>query len=144
KLEALVIGAWHGDDSSSSSEFIIDALVERKDRFAGLKALFLGDITYEENEVSWIQQSNVAPLLKAFAGLQLFRVRGGNGLKFSRTTHEALEQLIIETGGLPRSVIREICRCDFPKLKHLELWLGVENYGFDGGVEDLQSLLAGK
>ncbi len=43
-----------------------------------------------------------------------------------------------------RSVIREICRCEFPNLEHLELWLGVSNYGWDGGVEDLQPILTGK
>jgi hypothetical protein len=144
KLGALIIGDWHGDDSAKSSDSIIEALVAKKARFAGLQALFLGDIVVEENEVSWIEQSDMSPLLKAFADLRLLRVRGGNHLKFSKTTHPALEQLIVETGGLHRSTIREICRCDFPNLQHLELWLGVENYGFDGGVEDLQPLLAGK
>jgi hypothetical protein len=144
KLKALIIGSWAGDDCSKSSDSIIDALVARRDRLAGLAALFLGDITYEENEISWIVQSDVTPLLRAFPRLEVFRVRGGNGLKFSKIRHEELKQLIIETGGLPRSVVREICRSEFPNLEHLELWLGVNNYGWDGGVEDLQPILAGK
>ena len=49
----------------------------------------------------------------------------------------------MEAGGLHRSVIREICRCEFPNLEHLELWLGSGGYGWDGGVEDLQPLLDG-
>ncbi len=32
----------------------------------------------------------------------------------------------------------------FPGHEHLELLLGEPNYGFDGGVEDLQPLLSGK
>ncbi|HEV3115583.1 MAG TPA: STM4015 family protein, partial [Gemmataceae bacterium] len=124
-------------------ENIIKALVKQSQTFAGLKALFLGDIISEENEISWIEQSDVSPLLKAFPLLEVFRVRGGNHLSFTKVKHAALKQLIVEAGGLPRSVIREICRCDFPNLEHLELWLGVENYGWDGGVEDLQPLLAG-
>jgi hypothetical protein len=144
QLRALVIGAWSGDDSSKSSDTIIQALVQAQDRLSGLTALFLGDITYEENEISWIQQSDVAPLLNAFPRLEIFRVRGGNGLKLSLVRHQALRELIVETGGLPRSVLREICRCEFPNLEHLELWLGVNTYGWDGGVEDLQPLLAGK
>jgi hypothetical protein len=144
ELEALVIGPWHGDDSGSSSEAVIKLLVAHRKELSALKALFLGDITYEENEISWIQQSNVSPLLEAFPKLEVFRVRGGNGLAFSPLQHKALTHLIVETGGLPRSVIREICQCKFAKLQHLELWLGVEGYGFDGGVEDLQPLLTGK
>jgi hypothetical protein len=144
QLPALVIGAWAADDSSFSSQAIIKALVKNKSRLASLKALFLGDIIYEENEISWIEQSDVTPLLQAFPGLEALRVRGGNSLKFSKIRHEGLKQLIIETGGLRRSVIREICRCEFPNLEHLELWLGVENYGWDGGVEDLQPILADK
>ncbi len=142
-LQALVIGCWQGDDTTNSSKPIVEKLVAVKDRLTKLKAVFLGDITYEENEISWIEQSDVSPLLTAFPQLEVLRVRGGNSLKFSKVKHAALRQLIVEAGGLPRSVLREICRCDFPSLDHLELWLGVENYGFDGGVEDLQPILTG-
>jgi hypothetical protein len=143
KLSAIVIGFW-GPESNSPSDEIIKALVRCKDKFMSLRAIFLGDITYEENEISWIEQSDVAQLLRAYPALEALRVRGGNSLKLSKIRHESLSQLIIESGGLPRSVIREICRCEFPNLKHLELWLGTANYGWDGGVEDLQPILAGK
>jgi hypothetical protein len=144
KLAALVIGAWMGDDSATSSEKIVELLVRQKDRLPGLRAIFFGDIVSEENEASWIEQSNMGPLLKAFPRLEVFRVRGGNSLSFTRLRHDSLRQLIIETGGLHRSTLREIFRCEFANLEHLELWLGEENYGWDGGVEDLQPILSGK
>ncbi|MFO0810611.1 MAG: STM4015 family protein [Gemmataceae bacterium] len=144
ELAAIVIGAWTGDDSSVSSESIVGWLAGQKDRLPGLRAIFFGDITYEENEISWIEQSDMAPLLAAYPRLEVLRVRGGNSLRFSKLRHDALQELIVETGGLRRSTVREICRCEFPNLSHLELWLGVENYGWDGGVEDLQPILAGK
>jgi hypothetical protein len=144
QLQALIIGAWNGEDSSYSSDDIIKEVVKHRDKLSALKAIFLGDITYEENEISWIQQSDVSPLLVAYPKLEVLRVRGGSSLAFSKVRHESLQQLIVEAGGLSRSVIREICRCEFPNLQHLELWLGVENYGWDGGVEDLQPILAGK
>ncbi len=144
RLQALIIGAWIGDDSAYSSEKIIQELVKHRDKLAGLRAIFLGDIIYEENEISWIEQSDVSPLLKAYPKLEVLRVRGGNSLKFAPVRHESLQQLIVEAGGLHRSVLREICGCEFPDLHHLELWLGVENYGWDGSVEDLQPILAGK
>jgi hypothetical protein len=49
-----------------------------------LRAIFLGDITYEENEISWIEQSDVSPLLRAYPALEVSRVRGGNSLEFSK------------------------------------------------------------
>jgi hypothetical protein len=144
KLEALLIGAWQFADGSISSEAVVKALVKNRQRLSALKAIFLGDIISEENEMSWIQQSDVSPLLEAFPQLQLLRVRGGNGLKFSQTRHDALRQLIVETTGLGRSVLREICRCEFAALEHLELWLGEENHGWDAEVADLQPILSGK
>jgi hypothetical protein len=106
--------------------------------------LFVGEMTVEECEISWINQSDVSPLLKAFPKLETLRVRGGSGLSFSRMAHQSLRELVVETGGLSRSTIRETFLCDFPALERLQLQLGDGGYGFDGSVEDLQPLLAGK
>lgn len=144
KLTALVIGTWAGDDSSNDSSKIVQELADCQSKLSGLKAIFLGDITCEENEMSWIQQSDVSPLLAAYAQLEVFRVRGGNDLSLSACQHANLKQLIIESGGLPRSVLRDVFQGDLPGLEHLELWLGTNEYGWDGGPEDLQPLLSGK
>ncbi|MEW4452988.1 STM4015 family protein [Bremerella sp. JC817] len=144
KLTAIIVGAWMGDDSSNDSSTVIQHLVALAPKLPALKAIFVGDITYEENEMSWIEQSDLAPLLAAYPGLELLQARGGNSLSISQTTHENLKSLIIETGGMPRSVLRDISRCSFPNLEHLELWLGTGEYGWDGGVEDLQPILTGK
>jgi hypothetical protein len=143
QLEALVIGKWDSESGFSSAE-IIQALAARRDRLSGLLAIFLGDITHEESEISRIQSSDVSPLLNAFGHLEVLRVRGGTGLQLSKARHESLRALIVETGGLPRSVIREICCCDFPNLVHLELWLGASMHGWDGRIEDLHPILDGQ
>jgi len=144
KLSALIVGAWSQVCEGEDGAKVIADLVEFAPRLPGLRYLFLGEMTYEECEISWIKQSDVCPILNAYPKLEALRVRGGDGLAFSRVRHESLKELAIETGGLPRSAIRELFLCDFPSLEHLELLLGEENYGFDGGVEDLQPLLAGK
>jgi hypothetical protein len=143
KLTALIIGSWTGSCEGSDSTGIVQAVVEAAGQLPALKAIFFGEMTYEECEISWINQSNVSPLLTAYPSLETLRVRGGTGLSFSRVKNASLRELAIETGGLSRSAIREIFLCDFPELRHLELQLGEENYGFDGSVEDLQPLLAG-
>ncbi len=118
--------------------------VRKPPSLPNLKALYFGEMTYEECEISWINQSGVSPLLRAFPLLEIFRVRGGTELSFSQVSHGNLRHLAIETGGLPSSVLREVFLCDFPNLEHLELLLGEEGYGFDGSAEDLQPLAGGK
>jgi hypothetical protein len=136
---------WGGVDSvDQNSAPIVEALVAARDKLPNLKHLFLGDIVTEENEVSWIQQSDVSPLFEAYPQLEEFRVRGSNDLSFGTLKHKNLKTLTIECGGLPVRVLREICAAKLPALEHLELWLGEERYGWDGTVEDLQPLLTGK
>lgn len=144
ELTALIIGAWTEAGGGETGSTAYDKLRELAPRLPALKSLFLGEMTYEQCEISWITQSDVSPVLQAFPRLESLRIRGGNGLKFSRIRHEHLKTLAAETGGLPASAIRQILLCEFPSLEHLELLLGESNYGFDGSVEDLQPLLAGK
>jgi hypothetical protein len=144
RLESLIIGAWSGAMEGEGSAAIIAELANAAPRLPALRSLFLGDITYEETELSWIKQSDIAPLLIAYPRLESLRIRGGDGLSFSKVRHDALRSLGIETGGLSRSAIRELLLCELPALERLELLLGEEHYGFDGGVEDLQPLLSGK
>jgi predicted DNA-binding WGR domain protein len=142
--QGLVIGFWGGfDDPTQDSGPIVEALVAARDKLPNLKHLFLGDIVTEENEVSWITQSDVSPLFEAYPHLEEFRVRGSNDLSFGTLKHKHLKTLAVECGGLPVNVVREVCAAKLPALEHLELWLGEENYGWNGTDEDLQPLLSG-
>lgn len=141
---ALVFGAWHGDDPEQTSDIIVEALVNGKDRLPKLAALYIGDITSEENEMSWIKQSDLSPLLQAFPKLQLLRARGGDGLALASAEHNHLRALALETGGMDVSVIRSICTAKFPNLEYLELWLGTDEYGANFTVADLQPILSGQ
>jgi hypothetical protein len=139
QVQAIVIGEW-GESNDEGPP--IGKLAQAADRFTSLRAIFLGEMTGEENEVSWINQSDVAPLLAAYPGLEVLRVRGGEGLEISPLRHESLRELAYETGGLPVEVVNGIGECDLPALRHLELWLGTENYGGDVTVDDLDVVLS--
>jgi hypothetical protein len=143
QARGLVIGAWQGDDSGTGSESIVEALVAARELLPELRALFLGDIIGEENEISWIQQSDVTPLFDAFPDLEHFRVRGGTGLVIGTLRHEKLRSLVVETGGLDAAVVRGIVSSDLPRLEHLELWLGSGGYGGNVTVDDLEPILRG-
>ncbi|HEY2252926.1 MAG TPA: STM4015 family protein [Planctomycetaceae bacterium] len=144
QVEALVIGCWEEAGQGHDSSEIVEALVSGRDRIPNLLALFLGDITYEESEISWINQSDISPLFTAFPKLEVLGIRGGNGLSLGRPRHNALRQLSIQSGGLPASVVREVGTAQLPALEHLELWLGDDGYGNDVTPADLAPILSGK
>ena len=142
KLPALIVGMW-GDDGSTSSSAAVGAIIEAREQLPALRALFIGDIESEENEISWIEQSDLAPLLAAFPDLQWFGVRGGNGLKLGAPAHAKLQTLILEAGGLDGEIVRGLAQSDLPALEHLEIYLGTEDYGSTVTIADLQPILEG-
>ncbi len=143
RVKALVVGTWGEVATGDSSARVVEALVAARDQLPHLRAIFLGDITVEESEISWIQQSDVSPVFGAFPDLEHFRVRGGNGLALGAPRHDHLKSLIVESGGLDRSIVQQVCAAQLPALEHLELWLGDENYGATTRVEDLAPILSG-
>ncbi|MFE4176783.1 STM4015 family protein [Streptomyces sp. NPDC056909] len=142
RVGALIIGSW-SDAYDSGPEPVIEALVAARDRLPALRALFLADIIGEECEISWINQGLVTPLLDAFPELVEFGVRGGQELRFPAVRHERLRSLTIETGGLNADVVRGVGASELPALEHLDLWLGVSDYGATTEVADLAPILAG-
>ncbi len=142
ELEALVFGQWYSEMSEENSSRIIEALVAAKNKLINLKSIFIGDISSEECEISWIQQSDISPILQAYPQLEILQVRGGDGLEFSPPIrHDNLKALIIETGGLSRDTVAQIFNMNLPALEHLELWFGSEDYGGNCWVEDLNPIL---
>jgi hypothetical protein len=142
ELTALVVGAW-GDDTEADSSAVVTAIIAAKDRLPKLTAIFLGDIISEENEVSWIHQSDLSPIFTTFPQLTHFGVRGSDGLSFGRLEHTNLLQLVVQSGGLDVAVVHDILASDLPALEHLEIYLGSENYGANTDVTDLAPLLRG-
>ncbi|MFI6757705.1 STM4015 family protein [Micromonospora sp. NPDC050417] len=139
-VQALIIGQW---GSAYEEVAPVELLVGLAPRLTGLRALFLGEMTSEECEISWIKQTDVTPLLAAYPELETLRVRGSDGLAFTPTRHPALRELAFESGGLPATVVRGVAESDLPALTHLELWLGTDEYFGDAGVADLAPILAG-
>lgn len=141
---ALVIGAWSAEEMyDTDPKEVIAILKEYKDTLSQLKALYLGDVVSEENEMSWIQQTDISPLFEIFPNLEYLRSRGSQGLQLTNPSHEKLRALAIESGGLDISVLRSVSTGHFPELEHLELWLGIEDYQGNCTVQDLQPILSG-
>jgi predicted DNA-binding WGR domain protein len=139
---ALVIGCWSHEGGDSSE--VVEALVAARDKLPNLRALFLGDIPYEEQEISWIVQSDVSALFDAYPELEHFRARGGQGLGLGKIKHKNLKSLTFEASNLPAEVVRAVGASNLPALEHLEIWLGTAEYGANTTPADLKGILAGK
>ncbi|WDZ90160.1 STM4015 family protein [Nocardiopsis sp. HUAS JQ3] len=151
RVRALVVGGWGDFEDEPPSTVPRDALVAAADAFPGLRALFFGEIVQEEYEISWIHQSDLAPLVAAFPLLEELTVRGtgdpylGDGkLELALAEHTGLRTLVLQTGGLPGRVSREVTASPLPALENLELWLGVESHRGDTTPDDLARVLSGE
>lgn len=140
-IEALVIGPWSEAHDEGPTGYL-DALIERRAEFGALKGLFVGDMTYEDCEISWIIQAAYNPLLAAYPQLESLRIRGSSNLELQAFDHAQLQELAIECGGLPSKIADALAGSKLPALRHLELWLGSDEYGFDGSLDTYQRLLA--
>ncbi|MFI6846504.1 STM4015 family protein [Kitasatospora sp. NBC_00085] len=149
RVTAVVVGEWSHEGPESFAE-PLTAILAAAGRLPALRALFLGDLTYEECEISWIDMVDVTPVLTTFPLLEELVVRGaagdmveGDGLSLKPVRHERLRALRFESGGLPAAVLRAVADSELPALERLEFWLGVENYGGDSTLEDLAPFLDG-
>jgi predicted DNA-binding WGR domain protein len=136
----LTIGCW--DYESGDCGDLVAGLIENKDKFAHLEGLFWGDIDSEECEISWIEQVDLGPLLDAMPKLEDLKIKGTNNLSIGQTTRLALRSLEIMSGGLPADVVNDILASHFPNLEKLLLYVGVEDYGFDGNIEQFRPLFS--
>lgn len=142
-VQAIVVGGW-SEPYEESSAAVVEALAAAADELPALRAVFIGDMTFEDCEISWIVQSDLTPLLTAFPLLEHLGARGGSQLELTPTRHESLRKLVIETGALNAEIVRAVAASDLPALADLELWLGTEDYGADATLEDLAPILSGE
>jgi len=141
KIEALIfIGDYH-------LSFISDS-----DKFTNLKAVFIGAYEFEEYDY-WYEFPicNIGLILKAYPKLELLQLRCGEENNdnpswryFTKFKHNHLKALILETKGLSREKVTQISSLELPELKHLELWLGNDNYDENTSTEYLTPILSGE
>lgn len=141
-VDSLVLGSW-GEAYEESSALAIKLLVQNSASFPALTSLFIGDLSAEEAEVSWIQQSDISSIYQAFPKLEVLKIRGSEGLSLGTLSHPRINTLIIESGGLSKNVLEQTHLSNLPELTHLELWLGDNNYGCDITADELRAFFNG-
>ncbi len=116
-LTELVIGDWGGaweDDCQA----VLDGIVEHAEQFSHIQRLFVGDMDYEQCEVSWIMQGDYSKLWAALPDLKSLTIKGSTELRLGEVCHEGLEELTIICGGLGSDVIRSVQNAKLPNALH--------------------------
>ena len=144
QIKNFIIGLWELEAFEVAPTRMVEMIVANKEKLQHIKGIFFGDITYEENEISWISNTDHSVILDALPNLEIYQVRGGNDLSLGSLNHPNLKKLIIETGGMDSKILKEIAGANLPNLTHLELWLGSSYYGFDSSAEEVAATFRGK
>jgi len=137
-LTELVFG-FNDDPNEDPLDDLIGILARKAP--ATLRKLHFGDFVYpDDTEMSWYHVGNLGKLWKAVPRLQSLIVQGG---EFELGTIELPELTRAEfrTGGLSAASAKAIARATWPRIEHLEVWYGEDNYGGTAKVADAAALL---
>jgi hypothetical protein len=140
EAKKVIIGAWQ-EPFDCDPEDVVQYLYENKEKFPNVEEIYVGDMDSEECEVSWIIQTDLTRLLTAFP-LKTLTIKGSQSLRLENAASDTLEKLVIISGGLETATLEDISSATFPNLSHLELYLGVSDYGFDGDIEVVKPFMS--
>ncbi|MDQ3370899.1 MAG: TIGR02996 domain-containing protein, partial [Myxococcota bacterium] len=137
-LAELTIGFDGSFDSGL--ERIVELLAEHG--APALRKLHLGDFVYpDECELSWFEVGDISGVWRALPRLRHLIVQGGT-FDLGTIEHPTLERLEVRTGGLSAVNAAALTAARCPALRHLDVWYGTENYGWDGSFAAVEPLLA--
>ncbi len=139
-LDGIEIGCW-GDAWEDSCQPVIDDIIKQKEKFSHIKKMYFGNMDFEQCEVTWIIQGDYSKLWAAVPQLEELTIKGSTDLELGQIDLPNLKSLEIICGGLPTNVIQSIQKAKLPSLEKLLLYIGVEDYGFDGTADTIREML---
>ncbi len=139
-IENLCVSAWSESYEEGPGK-IVDYLIENKEKYQDTKYFTFGNMNSEVCEMSWIWQWSYKDFFKAFPNIKGFSVQGTQDLTIGKLDLPELEILEIQGSGLDEETVREIAESNLPKLKKLNLFIGVEEYGCTVTTDSIKALL---
>jgi uncharacterized protein (TIGR02996 family) len=125
----------NGDPNDNDLQDIIDLLGKKAP--ATTRKLTFGD---NVDQISWHHTGDLGKLWKGVPNLKVLEIETGE-FEVGKMQAPALERAIFITGGLSRSCGKNIAKAMMPKIKHLEIYYGDDDYGGDCTVKEVRPLL---
>ena len=139
-LKSITVGSW-GESFETNPQKIIQMIIDNKEKFQHVESLFIGDMDYEDCEVSWIIQGDYSQLFGMLPNLKVLKIKGAQSLVLGENIeHNSLKEFQIICGGLGRDVLKSIKSAKFPSLEKLLLYIGVDDYGMDFDISELKEI----
>ena len=109
-----------------------------------IRVLRFDDYTSEDSEISWTAFGDFSPYWSSLPALEELVIESGEGGTLGELALPNLKKLVRISGGLREDELRAILGATLPKLEHLEVWFGDDNYGAEGKLEHLAPLFDGR
>jgi uncharacterized protein (TIGR02996 family) len=116
------------------------AVIE-SDQAAQLRSLRFDDYDSEACEISWVPIGDFSGAWAKLPRLETLCVRAGESGTLGDLDVPNLRTFIRVSGGLGASELDEIVAAKWPRLEHLEVWFGSNDYGAAGTPDHVAKLL---
>ena len=125
----------NGDPNEDDLQDLLD-LVGKKAP-STLRKIVIGD---NVDQISWHHTGSLTKMWKGVPNLQILEIESGD---FDVGAMDApnLERAIFVTGGLSKACGKHIATAKMPKVKHLEIYYGTDNYGGTCTLKEVAPLL---
>ena len=127
---------YNDDPADGDLQSLIDLLAKLAPR--SLRKLVIGD---DVDQISWYHVGKLGKLWPAVPALEVLEIEAGS-FDLGTLTLPALRRAIFKTGGLSRASGDAIASATWPRLEHLEVYYGDDDYGGQCKIADALPLLA--
>jgi uncharacterized protein (TIGR02996 family) len=125
----------NGDPNESDLQSLIDVLAKKAP--ATTRKITFGD---NVDQISWHHTGDLGKLWKQVPGLRVLEMETGE-FEVGKMVAPGLERAIFITGGLSKTAGKGIATAVMPKIKHLEIYYGTDNYGGTCSIKEVKPLL---
>ncbi|MGN6104205.1 MAG: WGR domain-containing protein, partial [Kofleriaceae bacterium] len=150
-LRKAVLGLPPQEDGETEWSFdSIFAVFRKCEPLPLLESIDMSRVAGHMDQDSWRRVGDLSPLWKAAPRLRELYLLGASGsddgvpVAFGKMVAPHLEKFVYKSSGLDESAPLTFGSTELPSLRHLELWLGRDEYGNNCSIDSLAGILAGK
>jgi len=125
----------NGDPNEGNLQNLIDMLGKKAPPTT--RKITIGD---NVDQISWHHTGSLAKLWKGVPNLKTLEMETGE-FDVGKMVAPALERAIFITGGMDKACGKNIATAQMPKIKHLEIYYGDDQYGGNCSVKEVKPLL---